>query len=447
MFFAIDDTDSPRGMCTTYLMTEIIRRTKLKLSGLPRLVRLDPAIPYKTRGNGALSAEFIEGKIMKEKIGAIDGVETYIYDGVEPDEPELEEFLLEASSVVYDLADLEDTNTNPGIVVSMRRPPEDFYWRAVREEVDLNDAIRVLESVGARYLGIKNSRGLIGSAAALSWVPRVQTYELIFYRNTPHPVPADIKMRVATEIDKIPGTFNNVDTANRHPSIFPREKTPVLAGVRSTMQDTLLESALKVFESNRIAFDRYLLYRTNQASDDHIIHNPSDLSEGKSYEIVAVVESFPRVIRGSHYFVSARWMNHLVQLAAFEPTKEFRRIFRELRPGDTGRFYGTFSNNCLAVEKMQLLSVSSIYLRHPPACSSCGSKMKNVGSRIYSCPECGNTSNVPEYARVPRNLKPGYYDVPVAARRHLSRPFSLFLKEAGTSGEESSGFKKEALIH
>ena len=65
MFVAADDTDSMRGNCTTYLATEIIRvlvyEDGLDLIGFPRLVRLNPAIPWKTRGNGALVMRFGKG--------------------------------------------------------------------------------------------------------------------------------------------------------------------------------------------------------------------------------------------------------------------------------------------------------------------------------------------------------------------------------------------------
>ena len=59
MYIGLDDTDSREGMCTTYLCTLILRELRgmaLRV-GLPRLIRLNPNIPYKTRGNGALCFE------------------------------------------------------------------------------------------------------------------------------------------------------------------------------------------------------------------------------------------------------------------------------------------------------------------------------------------------------------------------------------------------------
>jgi len=58
----LDDHDSPEGGCTTHFTTIFVRsiiqdRNEVRLLSLPRLVRLNPAIPWKTRGNAALALE------------------------------------------------------------------------------------------------------------------------------------------------------------------------------------------------------------------------------------------------------------------------------------------------------------------------------------------------------------------------------------------------------
>ena len=63
MFVAVDDTDSMKGNCTTFLATEIIREFgDLDLIGNPRLVRLNPATPWKTRGNSTASRSSWSGR-------------------------------------------------------------------------------------------------------------------------------------------------------------------------------------------------------------------------------------------------------------------------------------------------------------------------------------------------------------------------------------------------
>ena len=52
----VDDTDSARGYCTTYLAYRIAvdAREDYEVLPNPRLVRLNPNIPFKTRGNAAV---------------------------------------------------------------------------------------------------------------------------------------------------------------------------------------------------------------------------------------------------------------------------------------------------------------------------------------------------------------------------------------------------------
>ncbi len=64
MLLGLDDTDSPDGMCTTYLGALIAR--ELKNRGFTvtnhRLVRLNPNVIWKTRGNAGISLEISGGR-------------------------------------------------------------------------------------------------------------------------------------------------------------------------------------------------------------------------------------------------------------------------------------------------------------------------------------------------------------------------------------------------
>jgi tRNA(Ile2)-agmatinylcytidine synthase len=53
-----DDTDSPKGMCTTYLAYKLVgslKKENITFLDYPRLIRFNPNIPWKTRGNGAVA--------------------------------------------------------------------------------------------------------------------------------------------------------------------------------------------------------------------------------------------------------------------------------------------------------------------------------------------------------------------------------------------------------
>jgi len=77
----MDDTDSTKGMCTTYLTSEIMAEfSEVDMIGYPRLVRLNPNIPWKTRGNGAISLRLGKGLGKRFVIGEIAGKRYYGYE-------------------------------------------------------------------------------------------------------------------------------------------------------------------------------------------------------------------------------------------------------------------------------------------------------------------------------------------------------------------------------
>ncbi|HXX05967.1 MAG TPA: DNA-binding protein, partial [Candidatus Bathyarchaeia archaeon] len=58
LHIGFDDTDSAKGMCTTFLaykIVEYLKREKVKFLDYPYLIRFNPNIPWKTRGNGAVA--------------------------------------------------------------------------------------------------------------------------------------------------------------------------------------------------------------------------------------------------------------------------------------------------------------------------------------------------------------------------------------------------------
>ena len=57
LHIGIDDTDSPKGMCTTFLSYKIVKfleKQEIQFMDFPSLIRFNPNIPWKTRGNGAV---------------------------------------------------------------------------------------------------------------------------------------------------------------------------------------------------------------------------------------------------------------------------------------------------------------------------------------------------------------------------------------------------------
>ncbi|MCL6089705.1 MAG: tRNA(Ile)(2)-agmatinylcytidine synthase [Candidatus Thermoplasmatota archaeon] len=425
MFVALDDTDSREGMCTTFLLTEIIRRSKLDVIGFPQLVRLNPAIEYKTRGNGALVVNLAKGKGTQTVIGNFDGREIRSYAEVS-EEPSVDELIGLSRDAVMEFSELEDPDTNPGIVISRSRFPQGLYWESVQGEVSIDHAENFVIENGGIFIKVKSGRGIIGAAAAISWPMLSTTYELLVYRYPkPERIEASLKESIARWCDTIPGTFNNFDPHNRYAAIFPKERTPVVFGVRGVEYEPILEAVPEMLKSSPIAHERYLIFSTNQGSDDHIIHNSEKFMENCSYEVTGYVEGIPRIIEGSHYFIRFRTKSGSIDLAAFEPTKEFRELFRNLKPNDELRVFGTYRKGTLNVEKMEVISVSQIFVRSSPVCGSCGNVMESRGHMDYRCRNCREKETLPRYRLKERSLIPGKYDVPIIARRHISRPYEL----------------------
>ena len=67
LHIGIDDTDSPDGMCTTFLASQIINKFEdngIEIIDYPRLIRLNPFARFKTRGNGAVGLKIFIKRLL-----------------------------------------------------------------------------------------------------------------------------------------------------------------------------------------------------------------------------------------------------------------------------------------------------------------------------------------------------------------------------------------------
>jgi tRNA(Ile2)-agmatinylcytidine synthase len=409
MFIGIDDTDSREGMCTTYLCTLIIRELRgvATLVGLPRIVRLNPNIPYKTRGNGALGFE-------------VDGDPDEVWDVVTT--------LVAATS-------MKGENTNPGAVMLRCSdvPPEltAFYHRALHEEVGIDEAKSLAYELGAAMYYAGTGRGLIGALASVGADLGMHTYELIAYRElnaigTPRYVNADDVRRIEAKYS--PRIFDSYDWKNDYVAIAPKAPCPVLFGLRGTEKDVLVEAAAQL-RTEPVAMAQ--LFITNQATDAHIQHMPiGRVSQYRSARVEGTVSERPHYEHKGHLFFSCSDGCDTIICAAYEPTKEFRSVVAQLVPGDRIAAYGGIKNTSygltLNLEKMEVLELASV--REPVVPKCCDFSMKSVGAgKGYRCKRCGakRGQDTIDYLDVPRTINLGWYEVPVIARRHLSRPLAL----------------------
>ena len=399
MLIGIDDTDSPRGMCTTYLGAVLARRLIREHMRVheARLVRLNPNVTWKTRGNAAVSL-LVEGN--------------------------MDQAFDIACATVEELADFSCENTNPGVVVADCQPDPAFYTKAVTDFCQIDEAIELLEAAGAQYLGYKNKRGLIGATAAVASVLADSTSEILVYRQqelwgTPREV--DRASLFSAEEFTFPHTWDTVDIANDVVVCVPHTPDPVLFGIRGESPSWVM-IAREMIQSEKTGIEQ--IWVTNQGTDAHILAGRiGEILEGLSYRVQGVVVDAPSTTKGGHVSFTISEGDHSLRCMAYEPTKNFRQIVRQLVPGDEITAYGSYKKGSINLEKIRIMKLATPIASRPPICTTCNKRMTSDGTgKGYKCKKCGIHAKEPEVQKISRTLKTGWYEVPPTARRHLAKP-------------------------
>lgn len=400
-WIGIDDTDSVKGMCTTYIALLLIDAIKdfAKKIGFPRLIRLNPTIPYKTRGNGAVS--FL--------------IET----------EELDKVIEITDKIIRDHAELDDENTNPGVVfVKEEKAPLlwDFANKAIKDVLQIEDAIQILNRYSIPYLSYKNGRGLIGAIASVGASLEDFVYELIAYRYPDRfgkPRVVDENSFYELDFEYYPTIFDTVDWCNNVIMAVPGTPCPVLFGLRGENPE-ILEKATELLRTER--WSKKAIFITNHATDMHIIES-ENIGDFRSYRIIGKVVKKPYDIIGGHVFFEIESKDKTLKCVAFEPTKQFRNIVRSLIPGDVVEVYGSVKNSTLNLEKMRILKLEKNFVELNPICPSCGKRMESAGRRQgFRCRKCKTKALERTKIETPRKIETGFYEVPPCARRHLTKP-------------------------
>lgn len=429
IWIGIDDTDSIKGGCTTHLSCTIIKRLideNYNIIGYPRLVRLNPNIPWKTRGNGAISLQVGIGKGAKTKIGELDKKEVFCFKELNGNinDTRITE-IVEKS--VDEYARLDDENTNSGFVILKEQPSFKIYEKTVKEITDLKEIINILNASKSYYKGYKNKRGLIGATASIAWFSKKdKTFELITYRRKEKwGKKRFIDDDSTKKMDKtIKTTFDNYDYENKHNRLTPNSPCPILYGVRGENQNDLVK-AKSLLKSEEI--DSWIIFETNQGTDDHL--QKKIISKIQPYQSVitkGIVCTLPSTIKGGHVFFTIKDSSSAIDCAAYEPTKQFRNVVRNLIIGDVVEVFGGVREKPLTIniEKINVKKLENLFKKiENPVCSICGKHMKSKGkNQGYKCIKCGTKSKKPLFKKVKREISLGFYEVPVCARRHLSKP-------------------------
>jgi tRNA(Ile2)-agmatinylcytidine synthase len=432
---ALDDTDSrERGMCSTYLATRLAERLDAAGHRVERrlLVRLNPAIEHKTRGNAAVALH-TSGPAGEAFEAACEAVERW--------------------------SEFADPRTSPGVVVTdggadaVPASVAGFARDAVRERCSLGTALALADDAGFLVRGWDGGRGRIGALAAVgAWAAFDEwTYEHISYR-------AFDRCGTAREVDVdsvfaaadwgYPTVWDTVDREEGEAVCVPNAPGPILHGIRGDDPAVCRAVAARI-ESE--AVDRAATFVTNQGTDAHLradadidaaagdTADGDPLPDGRAVRVDGVVTGAPETRRGGHVFVELGLRfapddaapattdggvsdsTPPVRCVAFEPTKRFRDRVRALRVGDRLTACGGVAQGTLKLEKFAVRSLVREE-RATPTCPDCGRSMESAGrEQGYRCRDCG-TESERTLRTLDRDLDVGWYEVPPCARRHVAKP-------------------------
>ena len=424
----VDDTDSRFGHCTThlgYLIVCELARIGCTFSTYPRLVRLNPNIPFKTRGNAAVCIGF----------------------DVDSDERREEAFraaerLLEAEADVANGANSALVMVSKGADDLLAFCREE-YRRAVSGVVNYRGVIRAVSEMDIRHKLLGNGMGAVGAVASLGFSSELDdhTYELIAYRK---PESCGTRREVEPqsvrdmEAETFPHTFNSYDHESGRVLIAPTGPDPVLAGVRGDSPRAVLEAFRRIRISEDIL--GHVIYATNQCTDAHLqsrLSTPLRAYSAGWLEGV-VVSTLP--YRGGHLMIQLGvGDSSTVNCMVYEPSGDLRRVARLLRPGNSVRVSGgvrrASSKNPVVVnvERIDVLAVDG-EAKATRRCVACGSGMKSEGTgKGFQCRKCGHRSVGPSGTGASKTsvtrIHPGSYLPSPRAQRHLTKQLIRYGRE------------------
>ncbi len=422
MHIGLDDTDSKKGGCTTYLAALIIEKLEkfhIQFTDYPNLIRLNPNVPWKTRGNGALCLRFRydeknEGEIRTAAIA-----------------------LWEKNSAI------KEKGTDPGIVfLKGQEVPAEIKVFAKKTEtsiVTLKEALTLIKKFHAEALGFNSCRGIIGGLAAIGeTLDCDHTFELIAYR-TPENWGSKRKIDEASisEMDKQlqPFTYNNVDLETHRIIITPRGPDPILFGIRGESEEIVKKAYEMVKPLEPI--ERWVIFRSNQGTDSHLksIEKIENIEPYSSVIAKGIVSQNPRIVPLRHVIFSIRDSTAEADCAAFEPTGSLRKIARELIIGDSIEVYGAIHKPSsskpvtINLEKINILSLAEKVTLNNPICPNCNKRLKSMGTNQgFRCEKCNEKFNnlKKNETFIPRTIKPGLYMTSTGSQRHLTKPLRRY---------------------
>lgn len=431
----IDSVDSWNGGCTTHFVFEVLReiakRFEVKLLDYPILARLNPNIPWKTRGNGAVCLRM---KILSNEISDLTK-------------------LLQLKLKVYTESFYD---CDPVVAILYGEVHEDFlrlYKNALNRVVPWPEAVDLAQKHDVKVIKTRSGLGLIGSLAAIgSLMNGDHTYELLTYRDEGTNRLIDYNSVWAMEFETWPYTFNNIDPETGRVLLTPRGPDPVLYGIRGENPQVLFEAS-RVLKVHSVPIGS-LLFRSNQGTDCHYLR-VEKIKEVEPYYSICMrgeVASKPKVIGGGHVIFKVSDGKEELYCAAYKQSGDVKRAAEKLAVGDEVEVYGgvrrLLSTDLLSLnlEKLVVLrAVEKVVEKNPP-CPRCRKSLKSLGRRGgYKCNKCGfkTIEGSKMYLKLARKEVEGIYLPPPRSMRHLAKPFRRYgLEKRGSYSLEEISLRR-----
>jgi tRNA(Ile2)-agmatinylcytidine synthase len=415
-----DDTDSSDGMCTTFLcytaVKTLLRKNlrKTELLDYPHLIRLNPNIPWKTRGNAALSIQ------VKSTIGR-------------------DEIFRFFKNLVTKYA--TSPRANSGLVVyegiSIPAELEEFSKRSLYSVMSLREARSLANKFGIATFELRSGQGLVGALSSIgNQLRNDHTFELIGYRK-------DLVKKREIDRERIirmsklryPGSFNNYDESYGRVMILPHGPDPVLCGIRGETPEDVLNAFRDLLPIKNL--QGYMIFRSNQATGEHLqntlnLSNPVPYSSGT---VIGTVLTKPTIEMGGHVFFKIYRDDSEISCACYEPTADFRKAASELFPGDLVEVSGgirkptSLHSRILNLEQLRPLKLSSVVSFTNPKCPKCCISLKSKGkNQGFACKRCDYSTPELKKTRITkkRQISLKLYVPPIKAHRHLTKPIHRF---------------------